>query len=180
MSRVPSQAPLSIGYRVHRVTVGTDSTPADFTRRFEEAVPPVPAARVTRMVKRNAPWQEMLDVIADAAPLGFLIYHKIDADPIMRMAGDDAFCIAYLMGNHTIAERMFRHEPATLLYAPLRVAIWGNPEGPARFSFDKPSDFFSSFGNSEITAVGRELDRKIGGLLAYLGVDVPETLLKSE
>jgi hypothetical protein len=161
------------------LTVGVTSTPADFTRRFEQAVPPLPAARITRLVKRNAPWQEMLELIAAAAPLGFLIYHKINADPIMRMAGDDASCIAYLMGNHTIAERMFRHEPATLLYAPLRVAIWGNPEGPARFSFDKPSDFFSSFGSAAITEVGHELDRKVAGLLAYLGVDVPETLLKS-
>jgi len=27
--------------------------------------------------------------------------------------------VAYLMGNHTAMERMYRHEPAVLMYAPL-------------------------------------------------------------
>jgi hypothetical protein len=83
------------------------------------------------------------------------------------------------MGNHTIAERMFRYEPAVLLYAPLHTAIWGDADGPAHFTFDKPSDQFRSFANPEITAVGVELDRKVAALLAHLGLDVPDVLLAS-
>jgi len=30
----------------------------------------------------------------------------------MGAAGDSADCVAYLMGNHVTAERMFRHDPA--------------------------------------------------------------------
>jgi hypothetical protein len=55
------------------------------------------------------------------------------------------------MCNQTIAERMFRYDPAVLFYAPLRTAIWGEPEGPAHFTFDQPSNQSS---------VGFELDRK--------------------
>jgi len=55
---------------------------------------------------------------------------------LMSLAGDDASCTPYLMGNHIIAERMFRHEPAATLYAPLHTAIWGFVGGPAHFTFD--------------------------------------------
>ncbi len=162
---------------VTRWTVEIESTPRGFRARYEEAVPPLPVADVEALARRHAPWQEMLDLMAKAAPWGFVIYSAIDADPIMRLAGDPAYCVSYLMGNHTIAERMFRHEPAILLYAPLRTAIWGDAEGPARFTFDQPSDQFGSFGVPEITAVGVELDRKIAALLDHLGTAVPDALV---
>jgi len=80
------------------------------------------------------------------------------------------------MGNDTIAERLFRHQPAVLLYAPLHTAIWGDPDGSAHFCFDKASDQFASFGNPEVTAVGLELDAKMAALLAHLDAAVPEAL----
>lgn len=42
------------------------------------------------------------------------------------MAGSLSFWKAtqYLMGNHTIAERMFRHDPAVMLHAPLRTLLY--------------------------------------------------------
>jgi len=53
-----------------------------------------------------------------------------EVDRLMSLAGDDASCTSYLMGNHTIAERVFRHEPAAILYAPLHTAIWGPSADP--------------------------------------------------
>jgi hypothetical protein len=82
------------------------------------------------------------------------------------------------MGNHVIAERMYRYEPSVLLYAPLHVTLWAYPEGTAWFSFDRPSDQFGSFGRHEILAVGRELDRKIATLLEHLRLPVPSGLLQ--
>jgi hypothetical protein len=32
------------------------------------------------------------------------------------------------MGNHTIAEQMFRYDPRAMLYAPLRTIIWEDGE----------------------------------------------------
>jgi hypothetical protein len=61
----------------------------------------------------------------------------------------------------------------------VHTVIWGDPEGPAYFTFDKPSDQFGSFGDPRITAVGVELDQKLAALLEHLKVGVPETLLTS-
>ena len=168
-----------VAHIVNRITIAIDTTPGEFRARYERAVPLVPVADVRALAARHAPWQEMLDLMARVAPLGFLIYHAIDADPVMPLAGDRAFCVSYLMGNHTIAERMFRYEPAVLLYAPLHTVIWGDPDGPAHFTFDKPSDQFGSFGNPAVTAVGTELDGKVAALLRHLGAEVPAALLGS-
>jgi hypothetical protein len=175
-----SDSPVSTArYSVSRFTVEAGGTPDEFRSRYEEAVPPMPAEQVAGLVRRQAPWQEMLDLVAAAAPHGFLIYYKAHADPLVRLAGDRASGTGYLMGNHTIMERMFRHQPAVLLYAPLHTVVWGDPDGPAYFSFDKPSDQFASFGSPQVTDVGIELDRRMAALLEHLGVAVPDALRTS-
>ena len=80
------------------------------------------------------------------------------------------------MGNHILAERMYRYQPAVMLYAPLHTMIWQSPGGDTHFTFDRPSDQFSSFGTQQITQVGIELDQKLAALLAHLGLDVPSQL----
>ena len=91
----------------------------------------------------------------------------------MSLAGDQASCTLHLMGNHTIAERMFRHEPAVMLYAPLHTVISGPVGGPVSFTFDQPSDQLGSFSNAEVEAVSVELDRKLAALLSHIGVGDP-------
>jgi hypothetical protein len=167
----------TVHYSVHRLVVDTGSTLVDFRSRYEAAVPPVPVDKVAALAARQAPWSEMLDLMARAAPLGFVLYNVVDGTPVMRLAGNRGACVSYLMGNHTIAERMFRYEPSVLLYAPLHTVIWSQGDLPARFSFDKPSDQFASFGRAEITAVGRELDQKLAALLEHLGTPVPDELV---
>jgi uncharacterized protein (DUF302 family) len=147
-----------------------------FQREYERAVPDYPSARVDLLVHDGASWEEMLELIERVAPYGFLIYYHGDMHPVMQLAGDEADCVAYLMGNHTIAERMFRHDPRAMLYAPLRTAIWEEAAGAAWFSFDQPSDLFASFGVEAMTQVGVELDRKLAALLEALHVDVPPSL----
>ena len=166
-----------VQYRVRRWTVEMDASPRDFRARYEKAVPPLPREQVDALVARRAPWPEMLTLISASAPLGFLIYGKIEVDAIMGLAGNHAACVSYLMGNHTLAERMFRYEPAVMLYAPLHTAIWGPPSGPAHFTFDQPSDQFGSFDRPEIAEVGKELDHKLAALLEHLGVAVPKALV---
>ena len=167
----------TVRYAANRLTIRVGSTRDEFQARYEQAVPPWPEDQVTALVDRQAPWQEMLALVTAAAPWGFLIYHKNDATPVVRLAGDQASGVAYLMGNHTIMERMYRHGPAVLLYAPLHTVIWGDPEGSAYFTFDKPSDQFASFANLQVAEVGLELDQKMAALLDHLGVSVPDALL---
>jgi hypothetical protein len=174
MTSTPETA---VQYSVNRLTVETHSTPAEFQSCYEEAVPPLPAEHMAALVQRHAPWQEMLDLVDAVAPYGFLIYFKNDVAPVVRLAGDRASGVAYLMGNHTIMERMYRYKPAVLMYAPLHTVIWGDPEGPGYLTFDKPSDQFGSFGDPRITAVGVELNQKLAALLEQLKVGVPKSLL---
>jgi hypothetical protein len=162
-------------YTVTRLNVRVASV-RGFQRDYEQAVPDLPSAEVERLVRERASWDDMHALIDRAAPHGFLIYHRNDLHPIMQLAGDPADCVAYLMGNHTIAERMFRHDPRAMLYAPLHTVIWEDAAGGAWFSFDRPSDQFASFGVEAIAAVGVELDRKLAGLLEALDVDVPSSL----
>ena len=114
-----------------------------------------------------------------AASHGFLLYWRSDVTPVMALAGDRGRCVQYLMGNHTIAERMYRHDPAVMLYAPLRTVIWEDSTGAAWFSADQPSSQFGNFGVPEISKVGVDLDRKLAALLDALRVDVPRDLLES-
>jgi len=83
------------------------------------------------------------------------------------------------MGSVTIAERMFRHDPRAMLYAPLRTVIWDDADERAWFTVDQPSAQFGSFGIPAVSAVGIELDRKLAALLEALRVEVPMALLSS-
>ncbi|MEX5632173.1 hypothetical protein AB1460_06120 [Parafrankia sp. FMc2] len=58
------------------------------------------------------------------APHFFMIYWRMDVTALFRLAGGTRQCVEYLMGNHVIAERMYWHDPAAMLYAPLRLAIY--------------------------------------------------------
>ena len=81
------------------------------------------------------------------------------------------------MGNHTIAQRMFHHDPAVMLYAPLRTAIYQDARGRTRFAVaHQPSTQFASFGNREIAEVAIELDGKLATLLRHLRAPVPPAL----
>jgi uncharacterized protein (DUF302 family) len=165
-------------YMARRLTVEVPGV-REFQRRYEQAVPANPIAQVDTLVMRRATWAEVLESIADSAPHGFLIYWRNDVHPVMQLAGDHNDCIAYLMGNVTIAEQMFRHDPRVMLYAPLHTVIWEDTNGRAWFTADQPSAQFASFGLPEISAIGVELDRKLAALLEVLGVEVPMALLGS-
>ena len=165
-------------YTATRLTVEVPAV-REFQRRYERAVPFNPVEEVASLVERDATWTEMLDLIAGSAPHGFLLYWRNDVHPVMQLAGDQNDCVAYLMGNHTIAEQMFRYDPRAMLYAPLRTVIWEDDEGRAWFTVDQPSTQFGSLGIAGVSTVGVELDRKLAALLEVLGTEVPMALFAS-
>lgn len=163
-------------FSVRRLTVPIPAV-RTFQVRYERAVPKLPLDSVRQLVASGAPWSAMVEMIDAAAPHGFLVYFKNDVHGVMANAGHTADCVAYLMGNHVIAEKMFRHDPRAMLYAPLRTLIWEDPAGHAWFTADQPSTQFASLGIPEVEAVGEELDRKLALLLEDLGVPVPGPLV---
>ncbi len=165
-------------YTTRRFTVAVPGV-RQFQKLYEQAVPAEPAEEVAALVRRGASWAEVIDLHAELASHGFLIYWRNDVHGVMELAGDETDCVAYLMGNVTIAEQMFRHDPRAMLYAPLRTVIWEDEHGCAWFTVDQPSTQFGSFEIQAVSAVGVELDRKLAGLLEALRVEVPMALLSS-
>jgi uncharacterized protein (DUF302 family) len=165
-------------YAARRLTVAVPGV-REFQQLYEHAVPANPIEAIAALVQREASWAEVIDAHAELAPHGFLIYWRNDVHGVMQLASDDDDCIAYLMGNVTIAEQMFRHDPRAMLYAPLRTLIWEDAHGHAWFTVDQPSAQFASLGIPAVSAVGVELDRKLAALLEALRVEVPMTLLSS-
>ena len=146
----------------------------DFLTAFEAAAPPYDPVPVQRIVESGGTWDEVRAKVAENAPNELMVYARIDAIPLLGVAGHDVKAVEYLLGNHVIAETMFRHDPVALLYAPLRVLVYSDPDGNAVFSMDQPSSAFGSLGIAEVTEVGLSLDRKVANLLRVIGVDPGE------
>ena len=157
-----------------RIDVHTGVPFAEFCAAFEKAAPPYDPVPVQRIVESGGTWDDVRASVAENAPNELMVYATIDAAPLLGVAGHDVKAVEYLLGNHTIAETMFRHDPRALLYAPLRVLVYSDADGNAVFSMDQPSSAFGSLGIAEVTDVGLSLDRKVADLLRVIGVDPGE------
>jgi hypothetical protein len=165
----------AIPHEIIRLDVPIQQSYDDFIRAFECAVPVWGRERATKLVERKAPWSEVVADVAALAPHDFLLYCKLDFTPMMSLAGNRQRATEYLMGNHVIAETMYRHDPAVALYVPLRLAVYESGEG-TRFTIEQPSVTLSSLGRDEIVEAGKDLDRKLAGLFRVLGAEVPDSL----
>ena len=163
-----------VPHTVNRLVVEVAGSFDEFRGRFEEAVPQIDPSAIPDFVGRRAPWDEVVAAAAEAAPHGFLIFWRLDTTPVMSLAGHTTRCTAYLMGNHTIAEQMYRHDPAVMLYVPLRTVIYAGPGDRAFFAADQPSTEVATFGLAPVTQVGTDLNRKLTNLLRTLDVPAGE------
>ena len=147
--------------------------PYDLAREhYETLVPEVDSARFFQM----ASWQATLDLAEINAPHGFMRYARMDVTALMASSPSFWKATQYLMGNHTIAERMFRHEPSVMLHAPLRTLLYADADGDTKLAVDQPSLLFRSYENADVAAVGLELDALLVGLVELLGGEVPGQL----
>jgi hypothetical protein len=163
-----------VPHPMNRIDISTGVEFDEFIAAFEKVAPPFDPATVAEIVQRGGSWDEVVAVAAINAPNDLMVYAKIDALPLLCLAGHTTQAVEYLLGNHTIAETMFRHDPRALLYAPLRLLIYADAEGNAVFSMDQPSAAFGSLGIADVTKVGEGLDRKVVNLLRLIGVDARE------
>jgi hypothetical protein len=162
----------AIRHEVVRLEISIHETYDDFLRRFESAVPAFNRDRAASLIERKVPWSEVIADAAASAPHDFLLYWKLDLTPLMSLAGNEKRATEYLIGNHVIAETMYRHDSVVALYVPLRCAIYEADRG-TRFAIDQPSTVLSSLGRNEITQVAQELDRKLASLFDVLRLVMP-------
>ncbi len=156
---------------MNRIDVSTGVPFDDFTSRFEHAAPAFDAQFFQQLIETGGSWADVQSAVDRMAPHQLIRYATIEATAMMALAGHTTKVVEYLLGNHVIAESMFRHDPRALLYAPLRVLIFSDAQGDAVFSLDQPSTAFGSLGIDEVTRVGVGLDDKVAALLQFLGVD---------
>jgi hypothetical protein len=156
---------------MRRLDVHTGVPFGEFREAFERAAPPFDHESVRRIMADQGSWDDVVAAAAANAPHELMVYAMIDADELLALAGHSTHAVEYLLGNHTIAETMFRHDPRALLYAPLRVLVYSDTDGNAVFSMDQPSSAFGSLGVAAVTEVGHSLDDKVANLLRVIGVD---------
>jgi hypothetical protein len=139
---------------------------------YETLVPEADLARFGQM----ATWQATLELATINAPHGFMRYYR--GDVTAAMAGSASFWKAthYLVGNHTIAEGMFRHDPAVMLHAPLRTLLYADPDGDTKLAVDQPSLLVASYHNPDIATVGYRLDYLLALLIIAMGANLPSEL----
>lgn len=157
-----------------RVDVDTGIPFERFIADLEKAAPPVDLAALERILAAGGNWDDVRAAAAQNAPNELMVYARIDTRAYFGIAGHRTPAVEYLIGNHVVAETMFRHDPKAMLYAPLRMLVYGDADGNAVFTMDQPGPAFGSLGIAEVAEVGRGLDRKVVNLLRVVGVDVAQ------
>src|SRR6201993_3985682 len=161
-----------IDHPSRRLVVALPALYDEAREQYETLVPEVDLARFFQM----ASWQATLELAEINAPHGFMRYFRSDVTAAMASSPSLWQATEYLMGNHTIAERMFRHDPSVMLHAPLRTLLYADADGDTKFAVDQPSVLFASYHNPDIDTVGKELDALLAQLITLLGGDVPPQL----
>jgi Domain of unknown function DUF302 len=159
----------AIEHRSRRLVIALPGTYDDVRTHYENLVPEVDSTRFFQM----ASWPATLELAEINAPHGFMRYYRMDVTAIMASSPSFWKATEYLMGNHTIAERMFRHDPSVMLHAPLRTLLYADRDGDTKLAVDQPGPLFDSYDDAEIAAVGAELDDLLAQLIQRLGGQSP-------
>ena len=142
---------------------------------FEAAVPALSEEQALAEL-RGESWAGFVRGLQWEAPSGFVRVWTSRPDALMAHAGSGARSVVWLIAHHGIAARLFRHDPGTMLYAPLRLEAHTSKRPGSTLSFEVPSGRLGGFGVNKITQAGAELDRALGDLIEDLGLPRPAAL----
>jgi hypothetical protein len=84
---------------------------------------------------------------------------------LLQIVGNRRNAVQYEIGNPLTASKMTHHQLPAALYAPLRVVLFEDEHGRGIFEYDRPSSFFSQYGDECVTEVGRYLDATLEAAL---------------
>jgi len=110
--------------------------PYDAARENHETL--IPAADSARFDDLTS-WRAVLELVKIQAPHGFMRYARVDITPLMAQSPSPWKATQYLIGNHTIAERMFPHDPSVMLHAPLRTLLYVDTDGDTNSPSTNPA-----------------------------------------
>jgi uncharacterized protein (DUF302 family) len=93
------------------------------------------------------------------------IFIERDHGALLQIVGHRRNALQYEIGNPLTASKMTRHQLPAALYAPLRVLLFEDEQGRGIFEYDRPSSFFSQYGDERVAEVGRCLDATLEAAL---------------
>ncbi|MGH3219754.1 MAG: DUF302 domain-containing protein [Streptosporangiaceae bacterium] len=167
---------LSVSHRATRLIFDVGQPYERFLSRFEAVVPAADPRRPREFDGRHARWPDIVPATKMTSRHGFVLYWRADMTALMTEEGDLRPCTGYLMGNPAIAEHIYRHDPAIMLYAPLRTLIYIDTDDRTRLAVDQPSTVLASFAHPAIATLGLDLDGQLAELLDALGVEASPLL----
>ena len=163
-------------YPARRVRLATNARFDSLVAAFEQAVPALDDDEALTRLTADPDWPGFLRGLQWEAPSGFVRVWSSTPSDLMRFAGSPAPSAVWLIVNHGITARLYRHDPSALLYSPLRIEAHSAQDAGTIVSFDVPSLQLRSFAINKVTQAGAELDRALGALLEDLGIPRPSAL----
>ena len=149
---------------IEHVNVRTDRSFADVTERLEARTGVFDRSAVEVHVRAGSPTAALAAMERMSGASGFMRFAALDHGAVLRMRGQAAQAIRYLLGDPLIAARMTARQLAAGLYAPLSLLVAADPGG-TRIEYDRPSSLLRAFGDEEVTRVALDLDAKLGALV---------------
>src|ERR1700751_538953 len=88
------------------------------------------------------------------------IFGERDHGALLQIVGRRRNALQYEIGNPLTASKMTRHQLAAALYAPLRVVLFEDEQGRGILEYDRPSSFFSQYGDEGWGGRGGAISRR--------------------
>jgi hypothetical protein len=146
---------------VEHIRISTERSFAEVRRRLEGTLPKLDASIAE--VLSSGDQKRAKDYDESGPKLS--IFEGRDHGALLRIWGGGRNALQYEIGNPLIASKMTRYQLAAALYAPLRVVLFEDEQGRGVFEYDKPSSFFSQYGDERVTEIGCYLDAALEAAL---------------
>lgn len=104
----------------------------------------------------------------------FAIFYALNQGSAMTLMGDPILSYLFLIGNAVTAAGLFRFEPGTGLFAPLRVCV-AERNGTTFIEYDLPSSLAYQYDTLVDTPVPPMLDQKLRGYLEAIAGDAAQS-----
>jgi hypothetical protein len=152
-------------FPIEHISVRTDTPFSLVVQRLEAETGLFDLADVGRRLSGGESPASVINAInAMAGTSGFMRFFAADHGAILRLHGQPADAVRFLIGHPLIAARMTKRAISSALYAPLSLLAVSDGDG-TRLEYDRPSSIFAQFNDPEIDNVAHELDEKLDAMI---------------
>src|ERR1700728_3680476 len=146
---------------VEHIRISSGRSFVEVRRKLESAVPKLDSGIAE--VLQSGDQKRAKDYEENGPKLS--IFVERDHGALLQIVGKRRNAVQYEIGNPLTASKMTRHQLPAALYAPLRVVLFEDEYGRGIFEYDRPSSFFSQYGDERVTEGGRYLDATLEAVL---------------